>query len=102
MDALGNPKQKLVGLRIDDPEGAARGEPRLPPAGSSVFLGEGEKREVVGAVTSSTLGPLVGSAPIAFAMMKFKHAGAGTKVVVEAEGGVLLGAEVRETLRFLR
>ncbi len=27
MDALGNPKQKLVGMKIEDPEGAAKGEP---------------------------------------------------------------------------
>lgn len=102
MEALGNPKQKLVGLRVEDPEGSARGEPRVPPAGVPVYAGEGDKKDVVGAVTSSTLGPLVGGEPIAFAMVKFKHTSPGTKLAVEAEGGVLLGAEVRERLRFLK
>lgn len=102
LDALGNPKQKLIALRIEDPEGSATGEPRVPPAGAGVFVGEPDKRELVGAVTSSTLGPLVGSTPIAFAMVKFKHASAGTKLAVEAEGDVILAAEAREQLRFLR
>jgi folate-binding protein YgfZ len=103
MDALGNPKQKLVGLKIDDSEGAARGEPRVPPAGAPVFVeGAGGQREVVGAVTSSTIAPLAGGAPVALGMVKFKHTSPGTKLVVEAEGGAMLGATVQEGLRFLK
>jgi folate-binding protein YgfZ len=103
LDALGNPKQKLVGLKIEDPEGAARDGARVPPSGAPVFIETApEKRDLVGAVTSSTIAPLVGGVPVAFAMVKFKHATPGTRVLVEAEGGALLGAEVREGLRFLK
>ncbi len=55
-----------------------------------------EKRDVVGAVTSSTIGPLVGAAPIAIGMVKFKHITPGTRLVAEAEGGAMLGAVVQE------
>jgi folate-binding protein YgfZ len=103
MDALGNPKQKLVGLRMWDLEGAVEGGARVPPAGAPVYFESApDKRDVVGAVTSSTISPMLGGVPIAFAMVKFKHAMPGTKLLVEAEGGALLKAEVRERLRFLK
>ena len=40
----------------------------------------------VGVVTSSTLGPMLGSVPIAFARIKTSHAEPGTTVLVSAEG----------------
>jgi hypothetical protein len=35
-------------------------------------------------------------------MVKFKHITPGTRLVTEAEGGVMLGAVVQERLRFLK
>jgi glycine cleavage system aminomethyltransferase T len=37
-------------------------------------------------VTSSTLSPMLGSVPIAFAMLKASHAEPGATVIVSAEG----------------
>jgi glycine cleavage system aminomethyltransferase T len=42
--------------------------------------------EQVGVVTSSTLSPMLGAAPIALAMIKSAKAAMGTIVLVNAEG----------------
>jgi folate-binding protein YgfZ len=82
IESQGKPKQTLVGLR------PARD--LLPVAGSPVYApaeddasGSGPQ---VGTVTSSTLGPMLGSAPIAFGMIQASHAEPETTVVVSAEG----------------
>ena len=72
---LGRAKQELVGLR------PARD--LLPEAGDEVLDGEGNP---VGAITSSTLSPMLGAMPIAFAMIRSAHAEAGTTVHLAAEG----------------
>jgi len=84
MHNLGKPKQRLVGLRCEDG--------RLPMSGAPVHeLPEGPDAgsfgPIVGAVTSSTLSPMRGQAPIALAMIRGAHAEEGTKLLVEAEGG---------------
>lgn len=92
MESLGRPKQQLVGLRVD---GGA-----LPIAGGQVFAGGEEGLgEPIGAVTSSTISPLLGAAPIAFAMLRTSHAERGTRVRVAAEGEIH-SAEVVD-LRFI-
>jgi glycine cleavage system aminomethyltransferase T len=54
----------------------------------------------VGAVTSSTLAPMLGAASVAFAMVRTAHAEPGTQLVVPAEGGRAVGT-VQAALRFL-
>lgn len=79
MESLGKPKQKLVGLRVEDDA--------LPVAGSEVFQRDGESMgSVIGAITSSTLSPMLGAQPVAFAMIRTKYADAGEAVMVAAEG----------------
>jgi folate-binding protein YgfZ len=80
MESLGQPKQRLVGLRMD--------EDKLPVAGSQVFARreDGSMDQQIGAVTSSTLSPMLGATPIAFAMIRSSHAATGTRVLVNAEG----------------
>lgn len=79
MESLGKPKQRLVGLRM-------RGD-LLPVAGGQVFaIEEGAMGTCVGVVTSSTPSPLLGAAPIAFAMVRSSHAEDGTELLVNAEG----------------
>jgi len=80
MESLGKPKQTLVGLR---PE-----RDLLPVAGGQVFaLGEGDAMgEPIGTVTSSTLSPLLGAVPVAFAAIRTAHAEPGRRVLVNAEG----------------
>jgi folate-binding protein YgfZ len=79
MESLGQPKQRLVGLRV-------HGD-LLPVAGGQVFaIEDGSMGACVGSVTSSTPSPLLGAAPIAFAMVRSAHAATGTELLVNAEG----------------
>ncbi|MCA9290543.1 MAG: aminomethyltransferase family protein, partial [Phycisphaerales bacterium] len=80
MHNLGRPKQILVGLRM-------RAD-RLPVADGQVFApgDDGAIGTPVGVVTSSTLSPMLGAAPIAFAMIRTVVAAAGRPVLVNAEG----------------
>lgn len=109
MHSLGQPKQTLVGLKFESPtspESAATAP--LAPGGAPVFLDplpEGKTPEPVGTIASGTSSPMLGGTPIAFAMMKQKHAAAGTRVLVpcmehpEAEP-VLRAATVQPSLTF--
>lgn len=94
MESLGQPKQMLVGLKIE-------GE-LLPVAGGQVFAidSAGGMGEQVGAITSSTLSPMLGAAPIAFAVVRTKHATLGTRLLVNAEGAQT--EAVVHALRFLQ
>ncbi len=80
MESLGKPKQMLVGLR---PQADL-----LPVADAQVFAKspEGGMGEQVGSVTSSTLAPMLGAAPIAMAMIRTASAAPGTTLLVNAEG----------------
>ncbi len=78
---LGRPKQQLVGLRPD--------RDLLPNAGAEVVDAAGK---VVGAVTSSTLSPMLGAVPIAFAMIR--QAAMESPVRVAAEGELIDAAIV--------
>jgi folate-binding protein YgfZ len=80
MESLGKPKQMLVGLKMK--------EDLLPVADGQVFQigADGGMGSQVGAVTSSTLSPMLSAAPIAFAMIKTAHAAIGQEVLVNAEG----------------
>jgi len=81
MENLGRPKQTLIGFK-------AAGD-LLPESGAQVFEkseGETAMGRQIGMVTSSTLSPMLGGAPIGFAMLKTKYAEQGTTVVMNAEG----------------
>lgn len=96
MQNLGRPKQVLVGLRLSDDA--------VPVAGDPVFAAatpeDGDEPPTpIGAVTSSTVSPMLGAAGIGFAMLRSAHAAIGTTVRVPGDG-VLATAEVAP-LRFL-
>jgi folate-binding protein YgfZ len=82
MESRGKSKRRLVGLRVENDA--------LPVAGSQVFAGEasdgGEMGEQIGLITSSTIAPMLGAAPVAFGMLRSAHAGEGTRVRVVADG----------------
>lgn len=79
MQHLGAPKQALRGLRIQ--------ADALPVAGTQVFAVEDQTlAEPVGVITSSTISPLSGAAPIAIAMLKKRVADTGSEVRIHAEG----------------
>ncbi|MFM7052434.1 MAG: YgfZ/GcvT domain-containing protein [Planctomycetota bacterium] len=93
MQNLGRPKQRLVGLRM---------EGDLLPVGDAqvfAFAEGGSIGEQVGVVTSSALAPMLGAAPVAFALVSASHYAEGTKVLVNAEGEQ--GAATVSALAFL-
>ena len=94
MESLGKPKQVVAALRI---VGDA-----LPSAGEQIFsLTEGGGlAEQVGAVTSSTLSPMLGAVSIALSTVRTAHAAPGTILAVNAEG-MTARAVVQPTLRFV-
>ena len=94
MESLGKPKQRLVALRMT--------EDALPTSGSPVFErgADGEPGNPVGAITSSTLAPMLGAASVAFAMVRTAHTEPGAVLLVPAEGGRAT-ATVQAGLRFL-
>jgi folate-binding protein YgfZ len=77
MQNLGHPKRVLAGLRMNDE--------RMPTAGAQV-MEAGEAGGVIGAVTSSTISPMLGNIAIAFAVMKWGRHRPGEAVLVPAEG----------------
>ena len=77
MENLGHPKRTLVALKFADD--------RLPIAGAQVF-DAADSAVVIGAVTSSTLSPMLGNTAIALAMIKWGKHRPDTEVKVAAEG----------------
>ncbi len=82
MHNMGHPKRLLVGLQCAD----------LPPAGAQVLEADPVKRAnaarggQIGGITSSTLSPMLGAAPVALAVMKWGKHAVGGQVVIEANG----------------
>jgi len=93
---LGKPKKQLRGLRFADD--------RMPIAGSQVFAPPPPETgidldhppehltpgDVIGAVTSSTTSPMRGNNAIALAMIKQGFLEEGTKLLVPAEGELVI------------
>jgi folate-binding protein YgfZ len=80
MEHLGQPSQVLRGLRLN--------EDALPVAGSQVMAieSDGGMGQPIGVVTSSSLSPMLGSTPLAMAMLRTKKSEPGTVVRVHDEG----------------
>lgn len=79
--AGGRGRRSVVGIRVD--------AEALPVAGSQVFDAEAGVSTQVGMVTSSTVSPIRGAMPIAFANVKSSHQDAGQRVLVNAEGSTV-------------
>lgn len=92
MESRGRAKQRVAALRV---EGGL-----LPSAGEQVFRQGDAMGEAVGAITSSTLSPMLGASPIAFATLRDEVAAPQTRVRVNAEGSQA-DAIVQAGLRFL-
>jgi len=80
MQSLGKPKQVIVALKAS--------RDALPAGGAQVFTrrDDGGIGDEIGVVTSSTLSPMLGAAPIGLATVRTAHAVAGTTLVADAEG----------------
>jgi folate-binding protein YgfZ len=100
MHSRGHSKQVLVGVKFDvmtSPDDFA-----LQPAERAALfpVSDGTPAlDPVGAITSSTISPMLGSAAIAFAQVKQSHQAAGTKLAARVSGQSVIG-EVRPTLTF--
>jgi folate-binding protein YgfZ len=93
MQALGHPKQRLVGVRIEAPEGVQA------VTGTRLFASEDAAAAEVGAVTSSCASPMLSQAHIAFAMVRWSQAQEGTKIWAQCDDR-RIPATVRGSLIF--
>jgi len=93
MHSRGHPKQRLVGLRLQSP-GAV--DDWQPVTGTPLH---DEAGDLVGAVTSSTISPMLGGEPVCFAMVKFKQSEPGTNLELR-DGEVRQPCLVQNSLRF--
>jgi folate-binding protein YgfZ len=103
MHALGAPKQTLVALRVapgPTPSASPGDERSQPGTGAEIRVAPDAASPVIGAVTSSTISPRLGSVTIAFAMVKFAHAKPDTDLYVTTPAGPV-AAKVQPNLRFL-
>ncbi|MCA9303308.1 MAG: aminomethyltransferase family protein [Phycisphaerales bacterium] len=100
MHARNTRKQCIVALRILDQQITTdHTDIRQPTTGSQVFEDTENPESPVGAVTSSTISPMLGAVPICFAMLKDAYSKPGTKLRVLAEG-MLVSAIVEPKLAF--
>lgn len=93
MQSRGHPARRLVGFRV---RGGA-----LPVAGVNVLAAEAPDSPIVGAVTSSTLSPMLGAVPIGLAMVQWSFHAPGTTLHIPAEGRTV-AAEVVEIPFYLQ
>ena len=101
MHHLGKPKQQLVALRPSGPElRDEHGMARQPVGGTQIFRAGDLGGEAIGAVTSSTISPMLGGDPVCFAMVKQAVSEPGTVLALAAEGAPVEAA-VLESLRTL-
>jgi glycine cleavage system aminomethyltransferase T len=84
MESRGHSKRTLVGLKCGAVPSPA-GEPLQPVTGGLVYAADGSDAEPVGAVTSSTISPMLGATPICFAMVRPAAASPGTGLSVAAD-----------------
>ena len=76
MHARGHPKQTLVALRIENPDDAHQAE-----TGAEIFAHDAPDKPI-GAITSSTISPMLGGAHIALAMVRWGAHQPGTTLRV--------------------
>lgn len=103
MDALGHPKQVLVGLRV---EGAAArddtGLCRQPVGGAQLFEPGDLGGNVLGAITSSTISPMLGGEAACLASVGWASREAGTRFTLTAEGVEVDGVVQNELAFYTR
>jgi len=93
-------KQSIVALRLDDQRITTESQSILQPlTGSHINLPDQQGQTPVGAITSSTISPMLGAIPICFAMVKDAQTTPATKLAVWAEGK-FADCQVAESLTF--
>jgi tRNA-modifying protein YgfZ len=87
MESRGHSKKVLMAIKCEAsiPTGPEPSLPRQPVTGSQVWAASGAESDAIGAVTSSTLSPMLSSVPVCFAMIRHDLAKPGLEVLVAAE-----------------
>ncbi len=80
-------KQAVVPIRLTDQRVTVENQEILQPlTGAYIYPKDQTGQTPIGAVTSSTISPMLGAIPVAFAMIKDAHTAPGTELAVTAEG----------------
>lgn len=98
MESRGHSKKVLMAVKCESVAGD-EGLPRQPMTGASVWDAQSPESDPIGAVTSSTLAPMLSSAPVCFAMIKHDRAHPDLKVLVAADNSTIAGWTQKQ-LRF--
>jgi len=100
MHARGVRKRGLVALRLDDERVTMERQRVLQPVSGAHIFARGKEGETpVGAITSSTISPMLGAIPVCFAMVADACSAPGTELSVSAEGAYA-PCVVRDSLVF--
>ena len=93
-------KQAVVPIRVNDQRITVENQEILQPmTGAYLYPKDQTGQTPIGAVTSSTISPMLGAIPICFAMVKDAHTAPGTELAVSAEG-TYASCTVNETYAF--
>lgn len=99
MHSRGHPKQLLVAIKFDSRKDEETGFAKQPVTGTSLIAAGGT--EVVAQITSSTLAPMLGSVPVAFAQVRHDHCQPGTVLIANVGGEEIKGV-IQPHLAFFR
>ncbi len=99
MHSRGHPKQVLVAIKFETKPDPSTGLPKQPVTGTQLV--PSGSAEVIGQITSSTLAPMLGSTPIAFAQVKHGHHTPGTVLAANLDGDPVKGV-IQPNLIFFR
>lgn len=91
MESRGHSKKVLMAVKCESISGEGQ-LPRQPVTGSQIWEESAPEGDPIGVVTSSTLSPMLGSAPVCFAMIKQDRARPNVRVLVAADEVRIAGA----------
>lgn len=97
LHSRGHPKQVLVAVKFESRPDESTGLPAQPESGSQLHADGVD--EPIGAVSSSSLSPMLGSVPVAFASVRYGSHAAGT-VLRTSVGPHTLAGVVQPQLTF--
>lgn len=90
LHSRGHPRQVLVGVKFEVRKDERTELPLQPESGDALFA-DGEESTSIGAISSSTLSPMLGSAPVGFASVKWGRHEAGQVLTAEHKGERIKG-----------
>jgi len=98
MESLGKPKQVLRCLKVGE---VLTEDSQQPITGDLIYPADDRDADAIGAVTSSTLSPMLGQTAICFAQVKSKNADPGASLDIEVSGA-RIRAVVQDSLQVWR